>query len=136
TRFWNRSSSRLKSYHQRGYFWRNTIISNVGKKRSPLPPAAKTAPCSPPQPPDQSFPPIAANTITIGIATMILNAVVSRFRSRSGYSTENCTGYWSPPVVYAPDSIARDLPCLDSRRHYSAFASPRNLPSSTRSFSA
>ena len=35
---------------------------------------------------------IVAATITIGMAMKILNAVVSRLRSRSGYSTENSTG--------------------------------------------
>src|SRR4051794_13071280 len=38
---------------------------------------------------------------------MILNAVVNRFRSRSGYSTENCTGYRPLSDVWTPDSMVR-----------------------------
>src|SRR5207253_855835 len=80
-----------------------------GRNNKPaVPPNAIEAPCRPPQPP--ASPPIVAATITIGIATISLNAVVNRLRSRSGYSTENCTGYCSPPVGWLLDSIDVEPP--------------------------
>ena len=36
----NRSSCRFQSNHQRGYFWRKTIISSGGKNSNPVPPIA------------------------------------------------------------------------------------------------
>src|SRR5918912_3181602 len=91
----NRSNSRFQSNHQRGYFCRKTIIRSGAKKSSPPAPAATSRPW--PQPPPAQPPSTAPRTTRIGIATMIRNAVVSRFRSRSGYCTSNCTGYVASP---------------------------------------
>ena len=85
--FENLRSSRFQSNHQRGYFCRNTIISSGARNSTPPVPPANLQPCSP-----GARLPMLAATIKIGIATINLNAVVPRLRSRSGYSTENCTG--------------------------------------------
>ena len=47
-----------------------------------------------------------------GGAPLIGCAVVSRLRSRSGYSTENRTGYGLSPVIWLFDSIAAESPSL------------------------
>jgi hypothetical protein len=81
----------LKSYHQRGYFCRNTIMSSGGRKSSPDPPAAMVVVCAPDA--TSVEPPNAPTTIAIGITVKMRNAVVRRLRSRSGYSTSNWSGY-------------------------------------------
>src|ERR671931_2426715 len=86
-----RSSSRFQSNHQRGYFWRKTIIRRGPKKSSPPAPAATSWPW--PQPQLPPLPSTLPRTTRIGIATISRKAVVSRLSCRSGYSTENCTGY-------------------------------------------
>src|SRR5438270_8625209 len=88
----NRSSSRFQSNHQRRYFCWKTIIRSGAKKSSPPAPAATSRPWWP-QPPPAQPPSTAPRTTRIGIATMIRKVVVSRLSCRSGYSTENCTGY-------------------------------------------
>ena len=47
-RFSNRSTSRFQSYHQRGYFWRNRIISSGPRTRTAAAPPPPQAQCSPP----------------------------------------------------------------------------------------
>src|SRR2546423_2285286 len=103
-----RSSSRFQSNHQRGYFCRNTIIRRGAKKSSPPAPAATSRPWWPEPPPAQT-PSTVPRTTRVGIASMIRKAVVSRFSSRSGFSTSNCTGYGASLV----GSIARLLGTRD-----------------------
>ena len=67
------------------------------KSRVPPPPAA-CQPCWLFAYETPSCPRLPA-TIRIGIATKILKKVVSRLRFRSGYSTENRTGYAASPAV-------------------------------------
>src|SRR5947209_7507552 len=55
-----------------------------------------------------------AATIRMGIATISLNAVVRRLSLRSGYSTENRTGYAGSPVVWLLDSMAVPPPVARS----------------------
>src|SRR5438128_5790321 len=59
-------------------------------------------------------------TIRIGIATISLNPVVSRLRSRSGYSTENCTGYG----IWRFDSIAAGPPRFRAARAHGDITHP------------
>src|SRR3954469_25437367 len=92
-RLWKRNSSRLKSNHQRGYFWRNRIRSSGGRTRRPVPPTATVVVPAPLE--TLVLPPIAASTMKIGMAVKIRKKVVSRLRLRSGYSTS----YWSGYVV-------------------------------------
>ena len=72
--------------HQCGYFWRKTIIRSAGRKSTPPAPTAIVPAWIP------GLAEIVAATIAIGMTHKILNAVDSRSRSRSGYSTENSTG--------------------------------------------
>src|SRR5579864_8103606 len=103
----NRSSSRFQSNHQRVYFCRNTIISKGAKNSRPPIPAA-TPVVLPlfhcPNPPDT-----LPNTIKMGMAMITRKNEVSRSRGRSGYSTENCTGYIACSIAHSFQKPHADL---------------------------
>lgn len=72
----NASNATFQSNHHRGYFSRNKIISSGGRNSRP-PPSTTTSRAV--EPNVNVVPLTLVSTITIGIATMIRNAVVSRF---------------------------------------------------------
>ena len=89
-------SSRFQSNHQRGYFWRNRIISSGPRNRIPPAPTT-TVPVVLVAPPESyqfqaSAPETVPSTIAIGMIVNALKKVVRRFSGRAGYSTSSCTG--------------------------------------------
>ena len=74
-------------------------------------PAAEVLSCARvvPVPHCQRKPPIVPSSTTVGITVKMRRPVVKRFRSRPGYSTENCTRYASFIVYRRRAASCRSL---------------------------
>ena len=88
-------SSRFQSNHQRGYFWRNRIISSGPANSRPPAPTTTVrpvwvAPLSPYQ--FHVSPETVPSTMAMGMMVKIRKPVVSRLSGRSGYSTSTWAG--------------------------------------------
>ena len=88
-------SSRFQSNHQRGYFWRNRIMSSGPANSRPPAPTTTVRPVwLAPLPPYQLHvsPETVPSAMAMGMIVKIRKPVVSRLSGRSWYSTSTWTG--------------------------------------------